>query len=268
MHWLSNLKHSQKVFVTIAAVMTLILLFVIFFFEIKNNKLADVMPRFFNGDTESEISVDEVIPFEKKEIDDENLEIGKKETKQEGVNGRKKIVFRVTMDSEGNVINRTVLREEIVSEPTDEIILIGKKEYGSASEAGGNYSAQTPYSSNDYSQNQQGNNDKSSESVPQSSGSNDTDPIRFCKRMWPYGTRENPYIVYYMVRTTQSCQEYIGRWDVDGRSYTEVTSEEFYSADFVSSGPIVLGFNCTILESRQKQCPNWYNGGIEACSGN
>lgn len=262
MHWLLHLKKPTKIVILLIAIVTFLLLATIVYLEATNNSVFESMSHYFVGDTESEITIEEIISYEKQEIKDDNLDEGVTETRQEGKDGKKKIIFRITMDKNGNEINRTYVDEEIITEAVDEIIAIGTK-------------VPTPVD-NEYNQSSWSNNSPQSSSggggqlpsnsennTPQSATDDNTDPIRFCKRMWPIGTREKPYIYYYMIRTAQSCQEYCGNRDADNRSYTEVSSAEYYSADLTSSQ--LGGAPSALLEARRKLCQDWYNGGIEMC---
>lgn len=260
MYWLSRLKKPTKIIILIVVIITFLLLVVIVYLEITNNSMLDSMSHYFIGDTETEITVDEVIPYEKQEIKDDNLEEGTTETRQEGKDGKKKIIFKVTMDQDGKEINRTYIGEEIITDAVNEIIAIGTKVPASSAN---NNSDQNGWSSNNSPQSSNGSGNSqpsnSGNNAPQNASDSNTAPVRYCKRAWPIGSREEPYIYYYMARIVQSCQEYFGPRDADGRSYMEVSSGEYYSADFVS-GP-----TNRYLESRRKLCTDWYNGGIEMC---
>lgn len=253
MRWLSNLKKPVKVFIAVVMFVTFLLLAAIVCLEITNNSMFESMSRYFVGDTESEITVDEIIPYERQEIKDGNLNKGVTETRQKGKNGKKTITFRVTKDKDGNEINRTYVGEEIAVESVDEIVAIGTKVPTPAN----NNNSKSSTSNNKKNNSSQSSNSRSNTS--QSATGGNTIPARYCKRTWPIGSREKPYIYYYMAKITQSCQEYFGTRDADGRSYMEVSSKEYYSADFVS-GP-----TNRYLESRRKLCTDWYNGGIEMC---
>lgn len=262
MYWLSRLKKPTKIIIFIVIIITFLLLAGIVYLEITNNSMLDSMSRYFIGDTETEITVDEIIPYEKQEIKDDNLDEGIIETRQEGKDGKKKIIFKVTMDKDGKEINRTYIGEEILVEATDEIIAIGTKVPAPSDNS--NYNQGWSNNSGSQSSNGGGSNNNSQPSnsgnnTSQSANDSNTTPVRYCKRTWPIGSREEPYIYYYMARIAQSCQDYFGPRDADGRSYMEVSSGEYYSADFVS-GP-----TNRYLESRRKLCTDWYNGGIEMC---
>lgn len=124
---------------------------------------------YLTGETENEISVEEEIPFGKKTIEDGNIAEGVEEKRQEGKNGKKRIVFRVTKDKDGKEINREVAREEVISEPVDEIIAVGTKKaqptVPSKSDSGSNKTPSSGGGNN-------GNNGNSQPSSPQN-GSNE-----------------------------------------------------------------------------------------------
>ena len=71
MHWLSHLKKPTKVFIIIMVLVTFLFLAIIVCLEATNNSIFESMSHYFIGDTETEITVDEVIPYEKQEIKDE-----------------------------------------------------------------------------------------------------------------------------------------------------------------------------------------------------
>ena len=263
MNWLLLLKKPTKIIILLIVIITFSLLTVIVYLEATNNSIFESMSHYFIGDTETEITVDEVIPYEKQEIKDDNLEEGTTEIRQEGKDGKKKIIFKITMDQDGKEINRTYVGEEITTEAVDEIIAIGTKAPASSTNSN---SGQSGWSNNNGYQSSNGsesNSDSQSSNTPQSTSDDNTTPVRYCKRTWPIGTREEPYIYYYMIRTTQSCQEYCGNRDADNRSYIEVSSAEYYSADL--TGSQLGGTPSALLEARRKLCQDWYNGGIEMC---
>ena len=89
MHWLSRLKKPQKIIILLVVIITFSLLAIIVYLETTNNSIFESMSHYFIGDTETEITVDEVIPYEKQEIKDDNLEEGTTEIRQEGKDGKK-----------------------------------------------------------------------------------------------------------------------------------------------------------------------------------
>ena len=127
MQKIMHLERPAKVFILVIVLITFLLLGAIAYLEITNNNVIEAMSRYFTGDTESEIVLEEAISFEKEEKKDDNLDAGVTEVRQKGEEGKKKLVFRVTKDSDGNEINRTLIMEEIVAEPVKEIVAVGTK---------------------------------------------------------------------------------------------------------------------------------------------
>lgn len=73
-----------------------------------------------------EIEKEEKIAFETIEKEDDDLKWRKKEVKQAGENGIKKIKYRITYKN-GKEASREKLSSEVIKEPVDEIIKIGTK---------------------------------------------------------------------------------------------------------------------------------------------
>lgn len=76
--------------------------------------------------TVEELRVIESIPFETEEVDSYNLSVNQSEIITEGIEGEKEIVYLVTREN-GVEIERTVVEETIISEPVEQVELIGKK---------------------------------------------------------------------------------------------------------------------------------------------
>lgn len=66
------------------------------------------------------------IPYETKEIKDSSLYVGKKSVKTNGVAGKKQIVADVTY-VDGEIADRKVISETVLSEPTTKVVLVGTK---------------------------------------------------------------------------------------------------------------------------------------------
>lgn len=77
---------------------------------------------------DSEVTRDEKqvvdIPFNTLNQDDNTLEEGKQIVKQEGINGKKEKIFKVSF-KEGVQISRTLISEKSIQEPVDKIIING-----------------------------------------------------------------------------------------------------------------------------------------------
>lgn len=127
MYRLSHLKKSAKVFICIMMFVLFLFLAGVFYLEVTDNFALESMSHYFVGDTESEITVDEVISYNRQEIEDENLDEGITETRQAGKDGKKIITFRVTKDKDGKEINRAYIGEEVIAEAVDEIVAIGAR---------------------------------------------------------------------------------------------------------------------------------------------
>ena len=74
----------------------------------------------------NEITEDVEIPFTSKEVSDSSLEKGKTKIKTKGVNGLKRIVYSVTT-KDGIETNRTILSENVVKKPTEQVVAVGTK---------------------------------------------------------------------------------------------------------------------------------------------
>ena len=69
----------------------------------------------------------EPILFETQQIDDNNLDIGKEEIRQEGENGIKEIIYKITTQ-DGKQISKEKVKEEITKQATPKIIARGTKQ--------------------------------------------------------------------------------------------------------------------------------------------
>ncbi|MBR3319617.1 G5 domain-containing protein [Candidatus Saccharibacteria bacterium] len=272
MHRLTKLKKPTKIFIIIMLIITIGLICLAAYSEVSDYKLGEAMSRFFTGDTESEISVDEVIPYKKQEVKDENLNEGTSEIRQEGKDGKKKIIFRVTKDKDGNEINRNYIGEEVIDEAVDEIVAIGTKVPAPAnnnySQSGWSNSGGTQSYSNSGNSQPSGNspqsssnNSQPSDNKPSSSnqGPSATSEIHYCTN--PnltneyYTTKQNDHrycvhMKHYYIKTNYQCGQTGSYWD---RYNIEVSSDEYYSYDLcnpdVPKKDVVLEARC---ESR------WY----------
>ncbi|MBR3233316.1 G5 domain-containing protein [Candidatus Saccharibacteria bacterium] len=264
MRWLSHQKKPIKIFIIIMMFVVFLFLAIIIYLEATNNSLFESMSHYFVGDTESEITVDEVISYEKQEIKDENLDEGVTEIRQEGKDGKKKIIFRVTNDKDGNEINRTFIREEIVAEAVDEIIAIGTKTptptNNNPSQNNNSQQANNQqYSSNGNSQpsnnNSQSSNNSGNNSNP--SGGN-TSSIHYCTSPGTAGWSGRYWRKYY-IKTNRPCNELYGK--ISG--YTvEISSEEYHSYSVCN---VQFGPTDEVLETRCTDCGSDYSGPDPSC---
>lgn len=134
----TQLGKPLKIIIVAAMAATLTSLALIAYLSTSDNDRINSVASYFTGDTESEITVIEAIPFSQKEVNDDGLAEGSSEIRQKGVNGEKKIVFKVTKDKDGNEISRTLVGEETVKSPIDEVIAIGTKKEVANSSSGSN----------------------------------------------------------------------------------------------------------------------------------
>lgn len=224
MRWLSHLKKPTKVFIIIMTFVTFLSLAIIVYLEVMNNSIFESVSHYFVGDTESEITVDEVIPYEKQEIKDDNLEEGTTEIRQEGKDGKKKIIFKITMDQDGKEINRTYVSEEITAEAVDEIIAIGTKVPASSTNSN---SGQGDWSNNSSSQSS---NNTSTQNIPSSNTSNNTASVYYCVILIPTGSGPTSSdAMFQLYKTNRRCNSY-------GLDYiVEISSGIFYSGTYAES---------------------------------
>jgi hypothetical protein len=79
--------------------------------------------------TDKEITVEEEIPYTTQKNDEVNMLLGTTKTIQQGVNGKKNVIYKVIYDSNNQEISRNKLSETIVTEPITELIKVGTSEY-------------------------------------------------------------------------------------------------------------------------------------------
>ena len=226
MRKIAQLEKSTKIFILIMMAATLLSVIAIAVLDITNNFRSDLMANFFTGDTESEISVEEAISYERREIEDEKIDKGVTEIRQKGIEGKKRVIFRVTKDRDGNEINRSFVREEIISNPEDEIIAIGTRpDISSATYDGsitGSYTFVVPLDNST-----SGVNPSGGESSPGGQGGVST---HYCTTPRPGWDGRNHRRFY--LKTNVPCGTTGTPWD---NHNIEVTSNEYYSHDLYSS---------------------------------
>ena len=71
------------------------------------------------------VTVTEVIPYETEERDWPTYEVGHNVVAQEGINGEREVVYKVTYDDAGNEVSREKVSENITKQPQKEIICVG-----------------------------------------------------------------------------------------------------------------------------------------------
>lgn len=69
----------------------------------------------------------EIIPYETKEVETDELEKGEKKVQREGVNGAKLVTSKETLVN-GKVLKSEVYTSKVKSQPTSEVVLVGTKE--------------------------------------------------------------------------------------------------------------------------------------------
>lgn len=259
---------------------TFIFLAIIVYLEVTNNSMFESMSHYFVGDTESEITIEEVISYEKQEIKDENLDEGVTETRQEGKDGKKKIIFRVTMDKDGNEIDRTYIGEEIITEAVDKIIAIGTKV--PTPSANNNSGGQGGWSDNSGSQPSNSGSGSNNSSQPSNggnnsnSGSNNGPTIHYCTSSTPYWHWEGEveyddegYWHYsggtwsrYYYKTNYPCSEFSQKSKLWFSATYEVSSSQYYSLEKVEYNNGPAGY---LLEARIEYCGYGTEGFDPSC---
>ncbi len=73
-----------------------------------------------------EVTVDEEIPFESREVSDSSLEKGKTRIKTKGTNGLKRVTYSITTEN-GVETMREVVSAAVVREPSTQIVAVGTK---------------------------------------------------------------------------------------------------------------------------------------------
>lgn len=76
---------------------------------------------------QSEIEREEKITYKTQYKSDNTLSLGDERVLQKGVNGRKKVKYKVVLDGMGKEISRNKISEDIIEQATDEVILSGTK---------------------------------------------------------------------------------------------------------------------------------------------
>jgi len=80
------------------------------------------------------ITVDTEIPFTSTEVSDSSLAKGKTKVKVKGVNGLKRTVYSITTEN-GVEINREIIEETVLREPTNRVVAVGTKKASSTASA-------------------------------------------------------------------------------------------------------------------------------------
>ena len=251
MRKLQQFEKPVKIIVIVLILLTLCFISFLTYLYIEENGKIESMSHFFTGDTESELTIEEEIPFDKKEVKDNSLNKGTSKIKQKGVTGKKVITFKVTKDRDGKEINRSVIKEQIVSEPINEIVAIGTKDIPKASSKNNNNSSSSNNSRQNYG---------SSSNTPNNNSNNNSNKgtsAHYCTNKSP-GWDGRKFSRYY-VKVSMPCTSIPGKWSP---YVIEVSSSEFYSKPACSGKP---GPDF-IEEARCEVCgSDYYNGPDSSC---
>lgn len=79
--------------------------------------------------TEKNVTVTEKISFKTEEIKEKNMERGKTQIVQNGVEGQKTITYKVTYNYKGQEISRKKISESVTKQPTNKIVKVGISDY-------------------------------------------------------------------------------------------------------------------------------------------
>jgi len=79
--------------------------------------------------TEKNIVVEESISYSTKEENEVNLKRGSRTVAQSGKNGKKNVTYKVVYNSQNKEISRTKVSEEVIENPTNEIVKVGISDY-------------------------------------------------------------------------------------------------------------------------------------------
>lgn len=93
--------------------------------------------------TEKEITEEESISYTTKEVQEVNMLRGTKTVIQTGKTGKRNITYKVVYNSQGQEVSREKISENIVEQPTEEIVKVGVSDYNINTDlftsGGGNY---------------------------------------------------------------------------------------------------------------------------------
>lgn len=141
-------KISKPAKIAIISIFGLLLLFISFYSysAATDNSAIQKINSFFTGETETEIILEERITHGRKTVNDDSLAAGTTKLRQEGQDGTRRIVVRITKDKDGNEIYRKTINTEISKEPIDEVVAVGTKNTSTSSNSSSS-SSNTPSSS-------------------------------------------------------------------------------------------------------------------------
>lgn len=217
--------------------LTLLASIAIVFLQHSHNHFLELLSNYVTGETENIISVDEVIPFKERKVNDDNLENGITKVKQEGVNGKKKIIFRVTKDRNGAEINRARVGEEVITEPIDKIVAVGTKKVSAnnntnrAPSSNSNNGSGNNNASNNSSNNKSIGSDRSqpssSTNPTKTPDNNNTSTIHYCSNRLMTTRQTSDHILIWTrtyIKTNVPCGHTGSKYDSHG---VEISAAEY-----------------------------------------
>lgn len=212
--------------------------------------LLSILEDYTAGNYITEISVIENIPFQEEATEDNSLAQGAIKIKQDGVFGKKEIIYKIQRNRAGDEISRIYIREKILSNPINKIISKGTQApiTNNPSRAVTGINKIQPESSADTSKINNTNHNQFTE--------NNNNHFHYCTTPKPgWGGRR--WGRHYLKINTP-CGQTKTSWD---NHIVEVTYEEYISnTSIVGVGPENI-----ILEARHQDCGNEYSHPDESC---
>lgn len=211
--------------------------------------LSSVLEDYTAGNYITETSVIENIPFQEEVTEDNSLIQGTIKIKQDGVFGKKEIIYKIRRNRTGDEISRTYIREKILSNPINKIISKGTQAptTNNSSRVVTGINKINPESSTNTS-NINNNHNPSTE--------NNNNHFHYCTTPKP-GWDGRKWGRHYLKINTP-CGQTKTAWD---NHIVEVTYEEYISnTNIVGVGPENI-----ILEARHQDCGNENSHPDESC---
>lgn len=261
MYRLTRIQTPAKIF--IIAISSLVIVFIagVSYLSFTQNSVFDQLYYFISDYTETEETIEEDISYITQQVEDENLDEGATKTQQEGVVGRRRITYRVLRDKSGREIKRTIISDEIITTPTDEIIAKGAKKPEEPEPEESSSSISYSYDSGGYayygggSSSYSGNSDGGysggggQQAQPQQESTPaQTSSIHYCTT--PHPAPNGKYYERLYLKQDKPCGQTGTQWD---NHYIEVSESEYYSHDFKWDYGGMYG----IYEIRTENCGTW-----------
>lgn len=101
----------------------------VFDFNTKVNQDMTIIAQWKEILTEKNIVVQEPISYSTKEVQEVNMLRGTKTVTQTGKTGKKNITYKVVYNSQGQEVSRNKISENIIENPTNEIVKVGISDY-------------------------------------------------------------------------------------------------------------------------------------------